>query len=198
MATATAILQLAVPAVLFIILLLLYSSEVNVISVVNEFVTSVSSVSACPGANYGTVTINTSGSEAAAENNTARDAEKPQGTFPGNANASELKLQHFVYVYDLGPKYTTDVLALNPPWYDIQYDGDKYITKVLLESDTIRTMDPESATLFYVPFFAARFTLYYFKNSDLNMAYAVNKTSQVRCALHCGRILQNRRIQRWE
>ena len=97
-------------------------------------------------------------------------------------HAPELKLQHFVYVYDLGHRYTTDVLALKPTWYDIQYDGDKRLTQALMESNTIRTTDPENATLFYVPFYAARFTMFYFKDLTLDMAQAINKTSEVSSA----------------
>ena len=96
--------------------------------------------------------------------------------------APELKMQHFVYVYDLGPRYTTYVLALEPTWYDIQYDGDKKIAQALMESNTIRTPNPENATLIYVPFYAARFTLFHFEDLEHDMAHAINKTSEVSSA----------------
>ena len=86
----------------------------------------------------------------------------------------------FLYIYDFGTAFTDDVLELVPDWYSVQYDGEKVMTELFRSSDAIRTRNPEEATLFFVPFYSARFTLYHFKDNQSNMADAVNKTSAVR------------------
>ena len=162
MAAKAVVLQLAGIAGLSVLLYLLYSSIENAKGVFNGCATSVLSCPACPEVKFNSVTT------------TDMNDNKE--------NEPKLKMKHFVYVYDLGSRYTTDVLASNPTWYDIQYDGDKILTQALMESNKIRTMDPEIATLFYVPFYAARFTMSHCKNLDRDMAYAINKTSEVSSA----------------
>lgn len=163
------------PVALFLVLLLHYFAETNVEEALNGFVTSVSRNYACPGGNSSAIKISkTDGIDGSPQNSTKNVAGKIQSMPLETLNAPELNLRRFVYVYDLGPMYTTDILAMKLPWYHIQYDGDKYLTEAL--------MDPDNATLFYVPFYSARYTLFHFKSEDLNMAYAVNKTSEVSCA----------------
>lgn len=178
--TTTIILQAT-----FFLLLLLYYEERSVGQVLSGFVTSVSQISAWSEANLTSVSIScTNGTKGSPNDVTDTAAGVIQGMPPETGPTPELKLQRFVYVYDLGPEYTTDILALKPLYYDIQYNGDKYLTEALMESDTIRTMDPDNATLFYVPFYAARYTLFRHKNVDLDMALAVNKTSEVGRTYH--------------
>ena len=164
MAARVVVSQLAGIAGLSALLLLLFSSIGNTREVFNGCATLVSSCPACPELKVNFITT--------ADTNDTKEC------------APEVKMQHFVYVYDLGPKYTTDVLASNPTWYDIQYDADKRFTQALMESNKIRTMDPEIATLFYVPFYAARFTMLHCKDFERDMAYAINKTSEVSSACH--------------
>ena len=173
--------QLAGIAGLAVLLFLLFSVIENTKGIFNGFATSVSSCPVCPENKFTSVTMSVT--------NDIKGSTKKLIQFPVEAvqctpaeNAPEPKMQHFVYVYDLGCRYTTDVLALKPSWYDIQYDGDKHFTRALMESNAIRTADPEIATLFYVPFYAARFTLYYFEDLEHDMAHAINKTSEVSSA----------------
>ncbi|GJP33812.1 hypothetical protein CLOM_g18321 [Closterium sp. NIES-68] len=85
----------------------------------------------------------------------------------------------FIYVYDLGPEYTEKVLELNPAWYSHQYDVERYMTEVIRGSNAVRTDDPEQATLFLIPFFAARYTLYCFRSWENNMRQAIEEGSRV-------------------
>ncbi|CAI5481658.1 unnamed protein product [Closterium sp. Yama58-4] len=85
----------------------------------------------------------------------------------------------FIYVYDLGPAYTDKILQLEPAWYSQQYDVEKHMTELLIASNAVRTMDPYEASLFFVPFFSARFTLYHFKDWENNMRSAVEEASKV-------------------
>ncbi|GJP33811.1 hypothetical protein CLOM_g18320 [Closterium sp. NIES-68] len=85
----------------------------------------------------------------------------------------------FIYVYDLGPAYTDKILQLEPSWYSHQYDVEKYMTELLIASNAVRTVDPYKASLFFVPFFSARLTLYHFKDWDNNMRHAVEEASKV-------------------
>lgn len=165
------LLLVGVPA-LFLFLCLSLSSAFNIHTFLYGYATS---VSICP-------VCSMKASETNSYNLSVEDSTKKN---VGNSlctpaeNATELKLQRFVYVYDLGPQYTTDVMAMKPTWYGEQYDGDRLFTEALMGSDTIRTTDPEVATLFYVPFYAARFTNVHFKNLELDMAFAINRTSEV-------------------
>ncbi|CAI5966424.1 unnamed protein product [Closterium sp. NIES-65] len=85
----------------------------------------------------------------------------------------------FIYVYDLGPEYTEKVLELNPAWYNHQYDVERYMTEVIRTSNAVRTDDPEQATLFLIPFFAARYTLYCFRSWENNMRQAIEEGSRI-------------------
>ncbi|CAI7860728.1 unnamed protein product [Closterium sp. NIES-53] len=85
----------------------------------------------------------------------------------------------FIYVYDLGPAYTDKILQLEPAWYSQQYDVEKHMTELLIASNAVRTVDPYEASLFFVPFFSARLTLYHFKDWENNMRGAVEEASKV-------------------
>ena len=173
--------QLAGIAGLSVLLFLLFYSVGNTKEVFNGCATSVSSCPACPEVKSNSVMMaDMNDNKRSTENLTQIPVGDVQCTPP--ENAPEPKMQHFVYVYDLGPSYTTDVLTLEPTWYDIQYDADKCFTQALMESNTIRTADPEIATLFYVPFYAGRFTMLHCKDFARDMAYAINKTSDVSSA----------------
>lgn len=169
--------QLAGMAALSVLLILFFSGG-YMKETINDFATSVSSCPACPEKKF--TTSETKDIKMSAEKLIQFPVKDGQCTPP--ENAPELKMKHFVYIYDLGPRYTTDILALEPAWYNIQYDGDKLLAQALMESNTIRITHPENATLFYVPFYAARFTMFHFKDLELGMAHAINKTSEVSSA----------------
>ena len=170
--------QLAGIAGLSVLLFLLFSMIGNTKEVFSGFATSFSSCPACPEKKFTSVTMSvTDDIKGSTEKLIQFPVEDIQCTPLGNA--PKPKMQHFVYVYDLGRRYTTEILALKPTWYDIQYDGDILIAQALMESNTIRTTNPENATLFYVPFYAARFTLFHFEDLEHEMAHAINKTSEV-------------------
>ena len=49
-----------------------------------------------------------------------------------------------------------------------------------MDSNVVRTTNPSHASLFFVPFFSARFTLAHFRDAENNMREAVEATSKVR------------------
>ncbi|CAI5532040.1 unnamed protein product [Closterium sp. Naga37s-1] len=53
------------------------------------------------------------------------------------------------------------------------------MTNVIRTSNAVRTDDPEQATLFLIPFFAARYTLYCFRSWENNMRQAIEEGSRV-------------------
>ncbi|CAI5964621.1 unnamed protein product [Closterium sp. NIES-64] len=53
------------------------------------------------------------------------------------------------------------------------------MTELLIASNAVRTVDPYEASLFFVPFFSARLTLYHFKDWENNMRGAVEEASKV-------------------
>ncbi|CAI5534002.1 unnamed protein product [Closterium sp. Naga37s-1] len=53
------------------------------------------------------------------------------------------------------------------------------MTDVIRSSNAVRTLDPEQATLFLIPFFAARYTLYCFRSWENNMRQAIEEGSRV-------------------
>lgn len=68
---------------------------------------------------------------------------------------------------------------MKPNWYSYQYDVERYLLELLLSSNTVRTTDPSEATLFFIPFFSAFFTLSHFMDWENNMRHAVEETSKV-------------------
>ena len=114
----------------------------------------------------------------------ASQKEDRQTTMPVNgaliSNIVEPVHGRFVYVYDLGPKYTDDVIRVRPPWYSEQYDVDVAMTELLMSSNAVRTTDPEKASLFYIPFFSSRYVLTRFDHWKNNMKEAVEEGSKVK------------------
>jgi len=62
-----------------------------------------------------------------------------------------------VYVYDLGPGYTDGVQKMEPWWYAEASDVERLVTEALLSSNQVRTTNPDEASLFFVPFYSARY-----------------------------------------
>lgn len=97
----------------------------------------------------------------------------------GEDNQDPSKLRKFIYIYDLGPAYTDNLRKKKPNWYSVQYDAEKILAELLFESNLYRTMDPKEASLFFIPFYSARFTLLNFVDYKVNMKEAVRKTSEM-------------------
>eukprot|EP00897_Mesotaenium_endlicherianum_P005157 jgi/Mesen1/466/ME000101S10690 len=84
----------------------------------------------------------------------------------------------FIYIYDLGPEFTYDVLKLTPHWYSVQYDAEKNLTELFKRSLLYRTIDPEQASLFYIPMFGAWYLNSLYVDHLNNMKDAIQSTSQ--------------------
>lgn len=69
------------------------------------------------------------------------------------------QLKEFIYVYDLPSQYNTDLASSPIRWWSTQYEGEYELYDMIVRRNQSRTMDPEKATLFYVPFFSARYML---------------------------------------
>lgn len=58
----------------------------------------------------------------------------------------------FIYVYDMPQRFTEDVFNRTAKYHDSQYDTDVHLHRFLLTS-RVRTLDPEAASLFYIPMY---------------------------------------------
>ncbi|GJP78864.1 hypothetical protein CLOP_g9128 [Closterium sp. NIES-67] len=90
---------------------------------------------------------------------------------------STREMRPFVFVYDMGGEFTSDVRKMIPPWYSEAYDAERLLYEHLTAS-AVRTWDPAQASLFYMPFFSAYFTACHFRDWDLNMRDAIRLTSE--------------------
>lgn len=61
----------------------------------------------------------------------------------------------FIYIYDLPLKSNEEAASLQPPWHSEVYDYEIVLHKHLLTSH-LRTHDPGSARLFYIPLYLSR------------------------------------------
>ncbi|GJP44110.1 hypothetical protein CLOM_g3514 [Closterium sp. NIES-68] len=98
---------------------------------------------------------------------------------PDEQHDSGVPSQPFVYIYDLGPQLTAKVLKLPLEWYSEQYDLEKHLTEMLMKrtDNPVRTMDPEQASLFFVPFYVSRYLFSFFHNDQKNMRQCIQKSS---------------------
>ncbi|CAI5466788.1 unnamed protein product [Closterium sp. Yama58-4] len=98
----------------------------------------------------------------------------------GTEQESGAPTRPFVYVYDLGEHLTTKVLKLEQEWYSEQYDLEKHLTEMLMKrtDNPVRTMDPEKASLFFVPFYVSRYLFSFFHNDQKNMRQCIEKSSR--------------------
>ncbi|CAI5986194.1 unnamed protein product [Closterium sp. NIES-64] len=107
------------------------------------------------------------------------DQEEEEGSGT-EQESSAAATRPFVYVYDLGKQLTSKVLKLELEWYSEQYDLEKHLTEMLMRrtDNPVRTMDPEQASLFFVPFYVSRYLFSFFHNDKKNMRQCIEKSSR--------------------
>ena len=105
------------------------------------------------------------------------------GTISENVNSAfkESIPDEFIYVYDIGAEYNEDLKSSGIRWWSEQYEPEYILHEMFAVQNISRTFDPETASLFYVPFLSARFTLLNFVDDHDGrvMKEAVRKTSEV-------------------
>ena len=122
------------------------------------------------------------------------DTIKSSGCDPsGRESQSESKIsevgeqsleENFIYVYDVGNKYNLQLQSSKVRWWSVQYEPEYVIFDMLAKKGISRTLDPEKATLFYVPFLSARYTLMEHKRDEPSVLKdAVRKTSEAWAAI---------------
>lgn len=102
--------------------------------------------------------------------------EKPESA---KLKGSLLLQNGLVYVYEIGEEYNSHLMKLPIRWWSRQYEPEYAVFKMFSLRNISRTFDPSRASLFYIPFLSARFTL--LETSEDNpekMKEAVNKTSE--------------------
>eukprot|EP00271_Cylindrocystis_brebissonii_P020415 TRINITY_DN6746_c0_g1_i2.p1 TRINITY_DN6746_c0_g1~~TRINITY_DN6746_c0_g1_i2.p1 ORF type:complete len:518 (+),score=77.61 TRINITY_DN6746_c0_g1_i2:169-1722(+) len=91
------------------------------------------------------------------------------------------QVRPFIYMYDFGTEYTSDVRKCSPAFYSEVYDAEKQFYEFMVSpaGEAFRTSSPASAALFYVPFFSAYHTSCAYRDAEVNMKAAVAQTSEV-------------------
>eukprot|EP00897_Mesotaenium_endlicherianum_P003668 jgi/Mesen1/3329/ME000191S02469 len=95
-----------------------------------------------------------------------------------NLSALPAPGRRFIYVYDLGTEFTEDVLRARPAWYSTQYDAERHLAALLATGEAVRTVNPERASLFFVPAYGAWLLNTVYQDSENNMREAIEVTSK--------------------